>query len=115
MAMKFRRKEDRNLCAELIEIRWKGGTGEECREFGTLEDISVQGLSLGIESPIPVGEEVTVLYPNGKYEGEVRYCRSDELGNVVGVKFAPGYSWSPRDFRPAHMVQFRLRAVNKSG
>ena len=109
--MDSRRKEDRSLCAQLLEIRWNDGAGEERREFATLEDISRRGLSLGIETPIPEGTSVTVIYPNGRYEGEVRYCRSDELGNVVGVEFASGYAWSRRDFRPSHLLQFRLRTI----
>jgi hypothetical protein len=113
MSMKHRREEDRSLCAELLEVRWKNGAGQDFREFATLEDISSQGLSLGIDTPIPVGTDVTLYYPNGKYEGQVRYCRIDDLGNVVGIKFAPGYSWSRRDFRPSHLVQFRLHAVEK--
>jgi hypothetical protein len=111
--MKHRRKEDRSLCAELLEVRWRDAAGQECREFAALEDISRQGLSLGLDTPIPEGTEVTVLYPNGKYEGHVRYCRSDELGHVLGIRFSPGCSWSRRDFRPSHLVQFRLHSVEK--
>ncbi len=111
--MKFRRKEDRSLCAELLEICWKDENGRECKEFATLEDISREGLGIGLETEIPIGTDVTVFYPNGKYEGQVRHCRKDALGIIVGIKFSPGYSWSRKDFCPSHLVQFRLRSVQK--
>jgi len=109
--MTRRRKEDRSLCAELLQICWDDETGAARTELVTLEDISRAGLCLGTDLGIPPGTRLTVKYPKGKYEGTVRYCHSDALGYLVGVEFDPGYSWSRRQFRPEHLLQFRLRAV----
>ena len=111
--MRGRRKEDRNLCADLLEIGWKDALGNDCNELAGLEDISRTGLSLGTENAIPVGTRLTVRYPNGKFVGKIVYCHHDELGYVIGLKFDPGYSWSRRQYRPSHLLQFRLRAIRK--
>lgn len=109
--MELERKEERSLCAELLEIHWKDDKHAEHNEFVTLEDISPTGLCLGSETPIPIETKLVIRYPKGKYEGRVRYCQADELGYQVGVQFEPGYYWSPRQFRPSHLLQFRLRPV----
>ena len=111
-AMVRRRKEDRSLCAELLEIRWKD-KGVDHDALVTLEDISSAGLCLGTEIPIAPETKLVIKYPKGKYEGQVKYCKSDELGYLVGVEFDPGYTWSRRQFRPSHLLQFRLHAVKK--
>ncbi len=111
-AMERRRKEDRSLCAELLEIRWKDN-GVDHAAFVTLEDISSAGLCLGTEVPIAPETRLVIKYPKGKYEGHIKYCKSDELGYLVGVEFDPGYTWSRRQFRPSHLLQFRLRAVKR--
>jgi len=109
--MELDRKEDRNLCAELLQILWKDDEGVEHSEFVNLDDISRTGLCLATDIPIPPETKLVIKYPGGKYQGQVRYCRSDPLGYQIGVEFDPGYSWSPRQFRPSHMLQFRLRPV----
>jgi hypothetical protein len=109
--MELERKEDRSLCAELMQIQWKDDEGVEHTEFVTLEDISRTGLCLGTDVSLSPETRVVVKYPGGKYQGRVRYCRSDPLGYQVGIEFDPGYAWSPRQFRPSHLTQFRLRAV----
>jgi hypothetical protein len=114
ITMRLRRKEDRSLCAELLEITWKDEQGLVKHAAASLEDISTRGLCLGIEGPLPLGTLLTIYYPNGKYEGRVRYCHSDPAGFLVGVQFEPGHRWSRHDFRPSHLVQFRLRAAGKT-
>jgi hypothetical protein len=110
--MVMRRKEDRSLCAELLQIHWEA-EGVEHDESVALEDISSSGLCLGTEFPIALETKLVIKYPRGKYEGRVKYCQSDQLGYLVGVEFDPGYTWSRKQFRPSHLVQFRLRAVKK--
>lgn len=109
--MELDRKEDRNLCAELLQIQWTDDEGAEHSEFVTLEDISRTGLCVATDVPISPGTKLVIKYPKGKYQGRVRYCRSDPLGYQIGVEFEPGYSWSRRQFRPSHMLQFRLHQV----
>jgi len=105
--MEFERKDQRSLCAELLEIYWKDAKHVEHHEFVTLEDISATGLCLATDIEFPIGTKLVIKYPKGKYEGRVKYCQEDELGYQVGVQFEPGYQWSPRHFRPSHLLQFR--------
>jgi len=109
--MEFDRKEDRNLCAELLEIQWKDNDGTAHSEFVTLDDISRTGLCIGTDLEIPTDTNLVIKYPGGKYQGRVRYCHAIPLGYQIGIEFDPGYTWSPRQFRPSHMLQFRLKEV----
>jgi hypothetical protein len=109
--MRVKRKEERNLCAELIEILWQDDQAVGHSEFVTLEDISRTGVSLGSEGPVPLQTRLTLKHPSGTYLGQVRYCRQDQAGYVIGVQLDQGSYWSRKQFRPDHLVQFRLRPV----
>jgi len=112
--MKAKRKEDRSLCAELMEINWRDEQAVEQSAYVTLEDISSRGLCFGSEVAIAPETKMTVSFPEGKYEGKVCYCKSDPAGFMVGIEFDPGYRWSRKEFRPSHLIQFRLRPVRKN-
>jgi PilZ domain len=105
-----RRSALRSLCADLLKIRWTDESGSGHREVATLEDISPTGACLKIENAIPVGTKLTILYPNGSYQGRVKHCDPQMDWYFVGVEFAPGYRWSKEQFEPAHLLQFRLRS-----
>jgi len=109
--MRGRRQNPRNLCADLLKIRWLDEDGEAHREYATLEDISEGGLCLRMESAIRPGSWILVRYPRGKYEGMVKYCLHEIESHVIGVEFLPGYRWSRRQYDPPHLLQFRLRLV----
>ncbi len=112
--MRGRRKSPRNLCADLLKIRWKGPAGGVHREYATLEDISEGGLCLQLDSPIDPGIQVTILYPGGKFEGRVKYCHSVNDSHVLGIEFLPGYRWTRRQYDPPHLLQFRLKIAQSS-
>ena len=99
------RRENRNLCAELLTIRWTDGAGDTRNEVGTLEDISETGACLHLENSIPLGSVVTLLYPEGEYLGKIKYCIYQEIGFVLGIEFDEGYRWSKSDFQPAHLLE----------
>ena len=61
--MGFERREDRELCADLVKVRWKVGSGPEKSEWAILEDISSSGACLGFEEPIPPDTIVTLQFP----------------------------------------------------
>jgi PilZ domain len=77
--MKDRRKNDRNLCADLLGVRWVE-EGRTRIEAATLEDISTHGVCLQIENAIPVGTPVSIYYRTGKYRGKVKYCKPYPVG-----------------------------------
>jgi hypothetical protein len=109
-----RRNTLRSLCADLLKIRWTDASGSGHREFATLEDISPTGACLKVEKAIPVGTTLTILYPAGTYQGQVKHCDPQMEWYFVGVEFAPGYRWSREQFEPAHLLQFRFRSGKPS-
>jgi hypothetical protein len=103
--MKGTRKNTRNLCADLLKVRWKDPSGTQNGEFAVLEDISPDGACLKLERAIAQDTEVRILYPRGQYRGTVRYCVADISGFLIGVKFAPGIRWSRSQYDPAHLIR----------
>jgi hypothetical protein len=109
--MRDRRIEPRMLCADLVEIQWRDQTGRRRRAMANLEDISLSGACLQVERPIPLGCAVRLAYPSGELAGAVKYCVFREIGYFLGVEFEPGTRWSPRSFRPQHLLDPRRMAV----
>ncbi len=109
--MEKKRKEDRNMCADLLKVRWKNGAGVVHEEFGTLEDISSTGACVQLEESINPGTPLTLSYPSGKFRGRVKYCIEQGAVYLVGIAFAPGYRWSRSQYKPSHLLQFRLAPV----
>ena len=102
--MQERRTESRMLCADMLEIRWTEGAGRKRQAIGLLEDISESGACLQMESPIPVGAEISWESPEQWFAGVVRHCVYREIGYFVGVEFSPGLKWSEQTFQPQHML-----------
>ena len=109
------RREDRELCADLVKVRWKTESGPVQSEWAILEDISPSGACLGFEEPIPPDTIITLQFPKDRCQARVRYCKFDRTSYLLGVEFEQGYRWSRRKFKPDHLTQFRLRKVPKSG
>jgi hypothetical protein len=109
MVMKQRRKDDRNLCAEFISIRWTDADGQNRSELATLEDISATGACLLLEFSIPPETEISLHYPNGQYRGIVKYSTLDKTGYLHGIEFHPPDRWSKTDFEPSHLLELPLR------
>lgn len=103
-----RRFEARMLCADLVDIRWKGKAGSLQRAIANLEDISSSGACLQLEVSVPLRTNVEITYPGGKLFGRVRYCVYREIGYFVGVQFDSGTKWSRRMFKPMHMLDPRV-------
>ena len=107
--MKQTRRDDRNLCADLLKVRWKEGPRDKHETFASLEDISHAGACLQVDDAIPVDATLTIYYPGGRYKGKVKYCIFEGADYFVGIEFDAGYRWSQRKYNPAHLLQFRLR------
>lgn len=95
------------LCADLVDVRWKDKTGHSKRSVANLEDISLSGACVQVDNAIPLGSAVRITYPKGEFTGVVRYCHFREIGYFVGIQFEPGSKWSPKDFRPLHLLDPR--------
>lgn len=108
-----KRIERRMLCADLVDIRWRDPTGRRRRGVANLEDISLSGACLQCERPVPAGYAISITYPQGELTGTVRYCVFREIGYFLGIEFHPGQRWSPRSYRPQHLLDPR-RLVTRS-
>jgi hypothetical protein len=108
------RREERELCADLVKVQWEEEGGPAHSEWAILGDISPSGACLEIEESIPPGTAVTVQFPTDHCSARVKYCKYDKVNYLLGVKFEHGYRWSRRKFKPNHLIQFRLRKVRKN-
>jgi hypothetical protein len=75
-----------------------------------LEDISRSGACLQLEGPVPLGADMQMDCHNRRLIGVVRYCVYREIGYFVGVEFEADSLWSPRDFRPQHLLDLQRLA-----
>lgn len=114
--MHNRRVDPRMLCADLVDIQWHDKAGRTRRAIANLEDISITGACVQLETPIPLQTMLRISYPKGELQGRVCYCVYREIGYFLGVEFEPGFRWSLRQFRPEHLLDPRrlvARAVSK--
>ncbi|MBZ5575452.1 MAG: PilZ domain-containing protein [Acidobacteriia bacterium] len=115
--MQERRSQTRMLCADLVEVFWRDPDGKRCRASALLEDISVTGACLQMETPLPVGVQVrwcVSSQPSAKprsakkeFTGVVRYCEYREIGYFTGVEFDSASRWSKKAFHPQHLLDLK--------
>lgn len=105
------RLEDRELCADLVKVRWKTESGSHQTEWAILGDISPSGACLEIEEPIPPGTIVSLEFASERCQARTKYCKFDKVNYLLGVQFEQGYKWSRSRFKPEHLTQFRMRKV----
>lgn len=105
--MQDRRVDQRLLCAELVELIWRDQTGCERRRVANLEDISAYGACLQLETPILCDTPISVRCGDELLAGTVRYCLYQPMGYFLGVQFDEHSRWSPKQFRPEHLVDLR--------
>ena len=110
-SMVERRIEPRMLCADLVDIRWRDAAGRQRRGVANLEDISLSGACIQVERAMPLGADIRIAHPKGELAGKVKYCVFREIGYFLGVEFEPGTRWSPRSFRPQHLLDPRKMAA----
>jgi hypothetical protein len=95
------------MCADILDVRWKDTTGKRRHSIGLLEDISSAGACLQMETPLPLGAEVTLECAKLELRGAIRYCAYREIGYFVGVQFEGSSKWSKRAFKPQHLLDPR--------
>jgi hypothetical protein len=105
--MEERRTDPRLLCAELVQISWKDGSGRKRRRVANLEDISLTGICLQMESRLPEGALLSMQYGDGELIGTVRYCMFRDNAYFIGIRFEEGCRWSTQHFRPQHLLDPR--------
>lgn len=95
------------LCADLVDIRWKDKNGRTRRAIANLEDISLSGACLQLDSPIPLDTPLWIGHARGELFGKIRYCVYREIGYFLGIQFEPGSKWTQKTFRPMHLLDPR--------
>jgi hypothetical protein len=101
---KNRRGNRRLLCAELVELTWQDESGRPRKRVANLEDISLSGICLQVENPIPAGTAIAMSYGDGELFGIIRYCRFQDCGYFLGVELSEGCRWSSKHFQPQHLL-----------
>jgi len=102
------------LCADLVNVRWKDKAGRIRKAVANLEDISLSGVCLQLDDPIPIDTNLEIRHDRAQFQGSVRYCMYSEIGYFLGVQFAPGYKWSQRSYRPQHLLDLRALVVRSA-
>lgn len=106
--MQERRVEPRLLCADLISVHWKDKNGRVRKATANLEDISLSGMCLQMDTPVPRETLMRIIADaNNRFEARVRYCVYRDIGYFLGVEFEPGFRWSQRRYRPKHLLDPR--------
>ena len=95
------------LCADMVEVSWKGPAGGWSTMTGLLEDISTSGACLQLDENVPLGSEIHWRSGHKGFIGRVRYCFYREIGYFVGVEFLSGSKWSEKNFRPQHLLDLQ--------
>jgi hypothetical protein len=114
--MNDRRSDPRLLCAELVEVIWKDRSGRRRQRVANLEDISLSGICLQVETLVPEGTLVTMRYGDGELVGTVRYCAFRDDAHFLGIRLEEGCRWSTQHFRPQHLLDPRAlvdRAIRR--
>jgi hypothetical protein len=119
--MTEKRAEARMLCADLVDVRWKDKLGRTRTAVANLEDISLSGVCLQLDTPIPIETHVEITHSKAVFQGNVRYCLFRDIGYFLGVQFAAGFKWSRRHYKPLHLLDLSTlvarsakRAVKRS-
>jgi hypothetical protein len=114
LGVRAERREDRELCADLVKVQWKPDFGPARCEWAILEDISSSGACLEFEEPISPNTLLTLQFKTDRCQARIKYCKFEKTNYLLGVQFEQGYRWSRRKFKPEHLIQFRLRQVRNS-
>ncbi len=104
MRVPEKRRDDRLLCAGLIEVHWTGADGKALAAFANLDDVSPGGVSLLLECPLPQGALVEFSHTGQKVSGAVRYCNPTEFGWIAGMQFGPQSRWDPEVSPPEYLL-----------
>jgi hypothetical protein len=91
----------------MVDVSWKDKGGRTKKSVANLEDISLSGACLQLDSPIPLQTPVRILLPKGELAGTVRYCVYREIGYFLGIEFESDSRWTLKQFKPQHLLDPR--------
>lgn len=106
-----KRSEPRMLCADLVRVVYRDGSGKKRTEFANLEDISPSGACIHLPEEVPRGTPVRIVSPRKVLKGRSAWSRRRDRGYYTGLRFEPGIKWNRRIFAPRHLLDPRVLAA----
>jgi hypothetical protein len=104
--MSEKRRQQRNLCSDIVELFWNDRLGWPHRAKALLEDITPEGACVQTDVKIPVDAELSLRLGEKGFPATVRYCTLISGGYFVGVEFAEGSGWVPGHPDPQHILRW---------
>jgi PilZ domain len=101
--MNERRSQPRLEDSELVTLEWEQD-GMRSQQLGNVEDVSLDGMGIVLDSPLPVGTCVTVSYGQGELSAIVRHCSRLIDGVYVGIEFTGDSKGSTLHFDPKLLI-----------
>ena len=93
----------RYLCSELVRVEGQDVTGA-VRVDAVLEEIWTGGACIHCLRPTASGAKVWIVTRQAVFSGAVAGCHFGEDGYFWRVAFDAESRWSPRKYRPEHLV-----------
>jgi hypothetical protein len=93
------RREDRQLCDQLMGIMWRDAAGDDKFMSAPMRDLSPSGAGLQLIEPVEVRSTVILRAEKLGIHGQglVRYCSRQGIKYKIGVEFTGGMRWHPKE------------------
>jgi PilZ domain len=93
------RRHNRTPVAALVELNWTDGRGMEKFITGQIIDVSESGMRIQLREPLARQTYVTLRADHIGLHGRasVRTCAKQGTKYVVGLEFAGGLKWKPKE------------------
>lgn len=99
-----KRREKRDMCSDLVVVRFQDQTGRWVQETALVEDVSASGLCISLGLPITVRREIEIEAEGFEGRARVRYCELGEYSYLLGLEFCEGFHWDRQKWQPKHLL-----------
>jgi hypothetical protein len=97
-----------HLCSELVTISTGESSDRLQTVIGNLEEIGEWKARLLVDRPMTTGTGVVVNAGGNSLKGSVRsWTYEPDLGYFVDVQLNRESRWSPKSFRPQHLLRIQ--------
>lgn len=97
--MTDQRSQPRISDAELVMLSWNEN-GTTFRQFGNVENLSLNGAGMIVDDALLLGTTVTMTYGEGELTAVVRHCTALQEGHFIGIEFVGNSRASMLHFHP---------------
>jgi PilZ domain-containing protein len=101
-----RRSQVRLDDCELVMIGWVESE-KNLKQLGNVNDVSLTGMGIRVDYPLPVGTSVTIAYDslsNGTLTGTVRHHSHGLDGHILGIELMGASKDSTLHFQPELLI-----------